>query len=330
MSNKVIPISILTGFLGAGKTTLVNKILEQNPGRKFGLIINEFGEEGIDGSLIQVESDEDIVEISNGCLCCVARGDLLKSAQNLIKTGQIDYLLIETSGLAEPMPIAQTFMADNLDGQVILDGVICLVDAVNHYSSKENFRIAIEQVLSADIIVLNKLQEADPIEIEKLKKTIKEVNPYAYFLDNYGEVDTKLLLETGKWTFDKVVNQDNDGSHKYSDDNHACEANLEHEHEEVDEFVFVTEKKFDLDKFQEWLMGAFPQNIIRSKGFIRFNHKSYEHFLFQMVGAKKMLIPFTNSRELKNAHKSRIVFIGKDLDEQMIRRQLEVVLINET
>lgn len=344
MSNKIIPITILTGFLGAGKTTLVNEIIKQNPDKKFGLIINEFGEEGVDGSLIQTTTDEEIVEMSNGCLCCVARGDLIDAANKLIQSKELDYILIETSGLAEPMPIAQTFMMDNLDGKVSLDAVVCLVDAVNHNYNKENFRIAIEQIIAADIIVLNKLQEADAEEVQKLKNTILEVNPYAFFVENNGEIDTNLLIDSGRWTYDKVVDQkeenheheghecDGDCEHcedcegecdcKDCEEEHSHHEHHHHEHHEVDEFVYTTEKKLDMDKFQEWVLNNFPKEVVRSKGFIRFNTDQYPTFLFQMVGAKKVLMPFAPTRESFNATKTRIVFIGKNLDETKIKKSL--------
>lgn len=382
--NKAVPITILTGFLGAGKTTLVNKIIEENKNLKFGLIINEFGEEGIDGSLVQTESEEEIIEISNGCLCCVARGDLLKSAENLLKAGNIDYILIECSGLAEPMPIAQTFMMDNLDGKVTLDSVVCVVDGVNHNQTKENFRIAIEQIVASDIIILNKLQDFTEVEtqliasknqneelqdqsnsknnadheIQNLKNTILEVNPYAYFLENYGELDTKLLLETGKWTYEKVVDQEDSKEiveemsapreagrrhfqtkvHAHCDDPNCDHEHLSsealakgdhhhHEHEEVDEIVFVTEKEVDLDKFQEFVLENFPKEIVRAKGFLKFSNQDYPTFLFQMVGAKKILMPFAPSKETFNAKKSRVVFIGKNLDQDKIFAEMNKTLV---
>jgi G3E family GTPase len=333
--NKVIPITILTGFLGAGKTTLVNKIIEQNKGIKFGLIINEFGEEGIDGALIETNSEEEIIEISNGCLCCIARGDLLKSAENLINTGQIDYILIECSGLAEPMPIAQTFAMDDLDGRIVLDSIICLVDAENHTYTKDNYRIAIEQVIAADIILFNKIDSGHPTSLKlqrtrglslrpiqslsQLKIQISQVNPQAFFLENDENFDTKILIDTGKWSYEKVIDQNiNEGS---DHEDH-------HEHEEIDEFVYVTEKQFDLEKFQDFVLNNFPKNIVRSKGFLRFDNENYPIFLFQMAGAKKTLLPFKTKRENFNAKKSRIVFIGKNLDKDLIKEKLEQVIRN--
>jgi G3E family GTPase len=357
MSEKVIPITILTGFLGAGKTTLVNKIVAENPHIKFGLIINEFGEEGIDGSLVKAESNEEIVEISNGCLCCVARGDLLKSAESLINTGKVDYILIETSGLAEPMPVAQTFYVDDLGGRVTMDGIVCLVDAVNHTESEKNFKIAVEQLHTADIIVLNKAQDADPELLSSLKDSIGKINSYASILENRNDLKTNLIIETGKWSYKQIVDVDNEhicenedcDCHNHNegkesnDEKHSCENcggncgcgqcgdfsdhdqknHHKHEHEEVDEFVFTTRKNLDLEKFQEWVLYNFPKNIVRSKGFLKSNNSHYPAFLFQMVGAKRQLVPFVTQDQNFDKNKTRIVFIGKCLDVDHIKSEMK-------
>jgi G3E family GTPase len=158
-------ITILTGFLGAGNTTLLNKLIESHPEKKFGLIINEFGEVGIDGELVsQQVSEEQTYEISSGCICCVVRGDLIKGVDKVISSNDIDYLIIETSGLAEPMPVAQTFEVDN---------VVAIVDCENVQDNVTNYAVLAAEVAAADIIVLNKVEELTHEQITEIKNTIK-------------------------------------------------------------------------------------------------------------------------------------------------------------
>lgn len=314
----MIPITILTGFLGSGKTTLVNKIIKQNPEIKFGLIINEFGEVGIDGQLVE-NSGQEMVEMSNGCMCCVVRKDLLETVEKLVDSGKVDYILIEASGLAEPAPIAQTFAMDDLNGKVKMDSVICLIDALNYRVSKETYQIATEQVEFADVLVLNKTNEQTPENLEMLNKFIKQINPDATVLENSEEFDTRVLVETGKWDNEKISSQeDHESEHT-------------HEHDEVDEVVFVTEKVLDPMKLDHWIKVNFPENVVRAKGFLKLKMSEMnldttdDHglFLFQMVGARKSLEPFTTTKTVFDYNTSRLVLIGKNLAKDYILEQLE-------
>ena len=340
----MIPITILTGFLGAGKTTLLNKLIESNPEKKFGLIINEFGEVGIDGELVsQKVSDEQMFEITSGCICCVVRGDLIEAVDKVISKNPIDYLIIETSGLAEPMPVAQTFQVDNLGDRVFLDSVVTVVDCENFQANLQNYEVLEAQVTAAEIIVLNKVEEVSEERINEIKNTIRTMNEYAHFIENDENFNPGLLIETGKWTYSKIISQEeeNTASGEEHEDNEGCcggdcgccgggccsehehAGHHNHEHEHVDEVVFTTTRQLDLEKFNEWVTNTMPEEIIRAKGFLCFDSVYFNFFLFQMVGSKKMLTPFAPANMNFDAKRSRVVFIGKNLPKQKILQAME-------
>jgi G3E family GTPase len=366
-SIKQIPITIISGFLGAGKTTLVNKIIQQNPQFKFGLIINEFGEVGIDGQIIE-DSGQELVELSNGCMCCIVRSDLYSAVDKLISGNNIDYILIEASGLAEPKPIADTFMMNNLDGRVKLDAIVCLLDKDNFQATKENYQIAIDQLKFCDILLLNKDQT--PIDSDEniaLINNIRSLNPGATIMQNNEDFPTKLLIDIGIWDIEKLEqfnleteknsadsidhhheHADKDHHHEHSDDNHDEKKHSHnhndhhghdhhHEHDSVDEIVFSTNPGVWLDpqKLDNWMQNQFPVNCVRAKGILRIkidktdtlgdqSLNPHSTFLFQMVGASKMLVPF-NPPKSKNVNLefSRMVLIGKQLNKAQILNDLE-------
>src|ERR1700756_1315586 len=173
---KIIPVSVLTGFLGAGKTTLVNHILREQSEYKFGLIINEIGEIGIDGQLVQTET-EDVVEMSNGCICCTIRKDLVKGVQKLLKREQLDYILIETTGVADPGPVAQTFLnIPQLQQYARLDSIITVVDAEHLLAQLGEAEVAREQIALADFILVNKVDLVSAEDLAALEQDILELN----------------------------------------------------------------------------------------------------------------------------------------------------------
>src|ERR1700738_2527967 len=176
---KIIPVSVLTGFLGAGKTTLVNHILREQSEYKFGLIINEIGQIGIDGQLVQTET-EDVVEMSNGCIWCTIRKDLVKGIQKLLKREGLDYILIETTGIADPGPVAQTFLnVPQLQQYARLDSIITLVDAENVRQQLKEAQVAREQIALADFILINKVDLVSAEDLASLEKQILGLNPHA-------------------------------------------------------------------------------------------------------------------------------------------------------
>lgn len=331
--NKSIPITIFTGFLGAGKTTTINQIINQNPQLKFGLLINENGDIPIDSQIID-SPNEEIVAMANGCICCVVRGDLIKTVEKVLDSGKIDYIIIEASGMAEPKPVADTFVVNNLDGRIHLDGIVSLVDAQNYALTEQNYKTAVDQVQFADIIVINKVDQADPKEVVKLGEALKQLNPYAAIVQNTtGTVDSQLLIDTGKWNNEKLVNYQEGHEHEHNHHDHEEQnehKHHKHEHNEVDEVVFTTElgKVLDANKLDNWLKNNFPPTCIRAKGILRLQTpQGVNNYIFQMVGASKTLVPFQTKREDVRTDFSRMVLIGKDLDSKKIIQDLQECLI---
>lgn len=333
-----IPITILTGFLGAGKTTILNQILAQNKDKKFGLVINEFGQINVDSEILTQEvSKDEIFEISQGCICCVVRGDLIKAVESLLlKYSNIQYIFIETSGLADPIPVAQTFEIENLDGKVYLDSIITVVDGLNYFDNIKNYKIAKSQLIAADLIILNKTKEIDKNIQQLIINDIKQKNPEAYIVLDQ-DLDVKNLIESQKWSFEKILNykkqqniaQDNHHQCDGNCDHEECQHNHDHHHEHdiVDEYLFISKDPLDAEKFNEWILNKIPHEIIRAKGFIKFNGLIHDTFLFQMVGSRKILVPFKSKDKRFDSQTTRIVFIGTKINKSELEKSLKDIII---
>ena len=311
MSDKV-PVTVLTGYLGAGKTTLLNRILSEPHGQRFAVIVNEFGEIGIDNDLV-VGADEEVFEMNNGCICCTVRGDLIRIIGNLLKRkGHFDAILIETTGLADPAPVAQTFFVDDeVRQRARLDSIVTVVDAKNLMARLDDSHEAAEQVAFADTILLNKTDLVPSDELARVEARIRAINPTAVI--HHTErcaVPVDAVLGRRAFDLDRIL---------------EIEPNFlgedDHEHDDAITSVALKEvRPIDVNKFNAWigsLLRARGQDILRSKGILNVKG-SPNRFVFQAV---HMLIEGDDGKrwEAGDSRDSKLVFIGRDLDKAELR-----------
>ncbi|WP_323688500.1 MULTISPECIES: GTP-binding protein [unclassified Rhizobium] len=228
---KPIPVTVLTGYLGAGKTTLLNRILSENHGKKYAVIVNEFGEIGIDNDLI-VESDEEIYEMNNGCVCCTVRGDLIRVVEGLMRRpGRSDGIIVETTGLADPVPVAQTFfMDDDVRAKTELDAVVALVDAKHLPLRLKDSREAEDQIAFADVVIVNKTDLVSPEEVARIEDIVRAINPSArIYKTTRSGVDLARVLDQGAFNLERALEND---PHflEHGHEDHACGPDCDHHH----------------------------------------------------------------------------------------------------
>lgn len=303
----MIPITIITWFLGSGKTTLLNHILTGNHWLKIAVVENEFGETSIDSDLIE-QSTEELIEVSNGCMCCVVRKDWMDVIEKLLDSGKkIDAIVIEASGASEPLPIAQSFLMNDMGGRVKLDSIICLVDALNYESLLTNHTdIALDQLEFADFIVLNKCDLVSADKKTFLHTLIRRVNALAPIMEaSYGKVDLALLLST--WRFSVTVGMEEEWQEEHV-----------HGHEDIEVFTYKTQSTFKARELDEFFKDL-TTDCYRVKWFIEFTERPGEWWLIQKAWARMTMDPWTKSIPSDK----RMVFIGKDMNEELIRKLLD-------
>jgi G3E family GTPase len=339
MPDTQIPVTVLTGYLGAGKTTLLNRILSENHGRKYAVIVNEFGEIGIDNDLI-VESDEEVFEMNNGCVCCTVRGDLIRVVEGLMKRpGGFDGILVETTGLADPAPVAQTFfMDDDVRSRAKLDAVVTVADAKHLLGALKDSPEAQEQIGFADVILLNKTDLVSPEELRQVEGHIRAMNPHALIhRTERCAIPLDRVLDRGAFDLDRILSLDPEFLEEHDDHDHDHHHDHDHDHDhhhhhhdlEGQGVTSVSLRAAELDpqKFFPWIQGVTQEkgpDILRLKGILSLKDDP-ERYVVQGV---HMIVEGNHQRKWRADEKrdSRLVFIGRNLDEKALKAGFESCL----
>ena len=392
MKKNETPVLLLTGYLGSGKTTLVNKILSNNKGIKFAVIVNDIGEVNIDADLIEKggvvdQQDDSLVALQNGCICCTLKMDLVQQLSDIVKQQRFDYIVIEASGICEPAPIAQTICAypqiyPDLakDGRAVLDNIVTVVDArrmCDEFSAGNDLlkkdlgeddieNLLIQQIEFCSFVLLNKVDDVSPEELEKVRRIVRALQPKAEIIEcNYGDVDFDRILDTRDFDFDRVAtsaawiaaieNEDNDDQDEHEEHHHHDHDHLENEeHGEaleynIDTFVYYARRPMDLNFFDDFVARKWPKSIIRCKGLCYFDNEKDVCYVFEQAGRQVTLrnagqwyatMPEFELREFLERNPrlkkdweepygdrmQKLVFIGQNMDKEAIKAELDKCL----
>ncbi|WP_019035771.1 GTP-binding protein [Prevotella amnii] len=393
MKRKETPVLLLTGYLGSGKTTLVNRILSNERGIKFAVIVNDIGEVNIDANLIEKggivdEKDDSLVALQNGCICCTLKMDLVKQLNDIVSQHKFDYIVIEASGICEPAPIAQTIsvypqMYPDMakEGVAKIDSIVTVVDAkrmCDEFSSgndlmKKNLEeddienLLIQQIEFCNTVLLNKVDEVNETELLKVKNIIHALQPKINIIEcNYGDVDLSNIINTKAFDFNKVATspswiaaiegEDDHDEHKEEEHHHHHHHHgLENEESgealeyNIQTFVYYARPAFDINLFDDFVARKWPKEIIRCKGLCYFDSEPDICYVFEQAGKQVNLRnagqwyatmpPMQQKELLKNNPKiakdwqepygdrmQKLVFIGQNLNEEAIRKELDICL----
>jgi G3E family GTPase len=311
------PVTVLTGYLGSGKTTLLNRILTETHGKRYAVIVNEFGEVAIDNDLV-VNADEEIFEMNNGCICCTVRGDLIRILAGLMRRkGSFDGILVETTGLADPAPVAQTFFVDeDVRRKTKLDAIVTVVDAKHLLSQIDHAHEAQEQLAFADVVLLNKTDLVSADELATIETRIGQINPYARIhRTERCDVDLGNVLGRDAFNLDRILAIEPEFLGEIAD----------HEHDQrIASLSLTSDRSMNPERFIPWIQDVtqnFGTDILRMKGIIAMKGDD-QRFVIQGV---HMLIEGNRQRPWKTAEKreSRLVFIGRDLPKDELKRGFE-------